>query len=227
MTNLIPVTRNMQDCICDASDLGVFEGSLSQLCQHADDVVSEMETYDLIDRNCQNFCNKLLKKLGKKEFVTTKLAVCDENFDLLTKILPDVQDDKPNQKPAYMCIVSPAPTVKRFKHRKPSPKRSNQVRYSSRLSMDDHEPLVKILAPVKIHWKEIGSRLTLIEQSLRQIEHGPHSEGTSCLGRMLEKYIQTDSLASHEKLAKVVEKFDKKVAQDIIRLGESKQHISL
>ena len=82
MTNLIPVTRNYDVCKDNATDMGVFKGRLSKLCSLADEVVSEMDTYNLFTRNCLNFCNELLKKVGKNESPTTFSPDTNvENYD--------------------------------------------------------------------------------------------------------------------------------------------------
>ena len=46
--------------------MGTYRGSLFDLCELADGVVEEMGTYDLVESNCQHFCNNLLKKLYKR-----------------------------------------------------------------------------------------------------------------------------------------------------------------
>lgn len=54
--------------------VGIYETdkTLRDICAHADDVVKEMDySYDLATANCQNFCNKLLTKLGFGTFPTT------------------------------------------------------------------------------------------------------------------------------------------------------------
>ena len=63
-----------------------------------DEVVSEMETYNLFKRNYyQKFFNELLMKLGKNESPTTfSLDTIEENydcivsqdFDMLNKVIP-------------------------------------------------------------------------------------------------------------------------------------------
>ena len=46
--------------------------SFNQLCEIADSVVSDMGTYNLFKRNCQHFCNNLLKRLNMKcDYETT------------------------------------------------------------------------------------------------------------------------------------------------------------
>ena len=47
--------------------VGTYERTdkpLLDICTHADAVVKEMDSYDLITENCQNFVNKLLIRLG-------------------------------------------------------------------------------------------------------------------------------------------------------------------
>ena len=87
MTNLIPATRNIKVCENNATDKDVFKGCLFKICCLADEVVSEMDTYDLFMRNSQNFCNELLTKLGKDESSTTfSPDTTEENYDHTTSL---------------------------------------------------------------------------------------------------------------------------------------------
>lgn len=88
MSDLIPVTRNFESYDVNlVSDLGIYEGTLYYLCELADKVVEEMESYDLFSSNCQTFCNKLLKKIGKNEFPTIlESELIDREFDLLSNV---------------------------------------------------------------------------------------------------------------------------------------------
>ena len=65
-----------------SSDVGVYEGTLLSLCELADRVVKEMDSYDLLTSNCQTFCNKLLKMMGKREFPAST-SILDGGIDLL------------------------------------------------------------------------------------------------------------------------------------------------
>lgn len=68
--------------------VGPYVGTLHSLCQMADDVVTEMQNYDLLTSNCQTFCNKLLKKMGIQEYPTTyQPGMIDDAFDKITEEL--------------------------------------------------------------------------------------------------------------------------------------------
>ena len=112
MSDLVPVTRNFESYdVNQVSDLDTYEGTLYYLCQLADKVVEEMETYDLLIRNCQTFCNKLLSKMGKNEFPTSmESELINREFDLLSEIF----QGKPQRKPVTtgVTVIQGKETVK-------------------------------------------------------------------------------------------------------------------
>ena len=56
-------------------EIGVYEGSLMDICKVADSVFEEMKSngpYGLFDNNCQHFCNNLIQRLClNRTFPTT------------------------------------------------------------------------------------------------------------------------------------------------------------
>ena len=70
MKNLIQTIRNVKPggtwgaiLLQNPRDVGMYEGTLHDLCCLADEVVTDMETYHLVSNNCQDLCNKLLMKM--------------------------------------------------------------------------------------------------------------------------------------------------------------------
>ena len=74
MEDIIPTTRSMVPngsfltklLSLDPTDVGVYHGSLYEICKMADDAVADMERYHFVEHNCQHFCNKMLKKWALK-----------------------------------------------------------------------------------------------------------------------------------------------------------------
>lgn len=79
------------------TDVGTFQGTLTDLCQMADAVVRAMESYNLLTSNCQHFCNNLLQRLGLRTFPTTigpETTLDDEirECDLITRVFGQAMD---------------------------------------------------------------------------------------------------------------------------------------
>ena len=84
MTNLTTVLRILSSGPWMMEKVDEYQGTLKQLCEVADDVVSRMENYRLLTNNCQHFCNNLLQELGFQTYETTvgptvSIARSDDN----------------------------------------------------------------------------------------------------------------------------------------------------
>jgi hypothetical protein len=103
LTDLIPVMRTI---IIDhnglsqpPTEVGIYHGTVQNICKVADVVVAKMGGYNLLTNNCQHFCNNLLKKLNSN-FPTydttigpkTTLDDGEMNFDRITTVLSHVYD---------------------------------------------------------------------------------------------------------------------------------------
>ena len=87
LSDVVPFTCEVDSLNADTtSDIGEYQGSLLSLCELADRVVRDMDSYDLLTSNCQTFCNRLLKRIGKPEFPTST-ELLDQEFDLLGEAL--------------------------------------------------------------------------------------------------------------------------------------------
>ena len=99
------------------------------------------------------------------------------------------------------------------------PKSCSEVK----LSIDDHQALVKILDPIKDEWKEIGQKLVLHSYTLSQVPVAQemHDTHNSCLDKMLRRYIEVSTPSFHE-LVSVIADFDDNIAQQINEYAETK-----
>ena len=111
MTDLIPTMRTIDlnevgGCWSrPPAEVGIYSGTLQDLCQFADAIVTEMGGYNLLVNNCQHFCNNLLQKLNFSTFNTTigpqtTLSGEENNVDLLTTVLRQVYDKTLSGAPA-------------------------------------------------------------------------------------------------------------------------------
>ena len=64
--NVIPELNS--GCMEKVND---YSGTMNQLCEIADDVVTRMGSYRLMTNNCQHFCNNMLQELRMQTFKTT------------------------------------------------------------------------------------------------------------------------------------------------------------
>ena len=74
LVDLVPTIRLFQpsmEAVEKSTFVGDYHGSLQDLCETADDIVTEMGKYSLLSNNCQHFCNNLLKRLRLPTFDTT------------------------------------------------------------------------------------------------------------------------------------------------------------
>lgn len=72
-TDLVPTVEIFEDetKIPNSIEVATLKLKLCDIAELADKVVKEMETYNLIVRNCQHFCNRLLVKMGQHTYTTT------------------------------------------------------------------------------------------------------------------------------------------------------------
>ena len=89
--------------------VGTYVGSLNSLAQMADATVEEMQYYDLLTRNCQVFCNKMLKRMDMREFeMTFEPDMISRTFDMITKDLTDL--NQPTGQAAPPSFPMPLPS---------------------------------------------------------------------------------------------------------------------
>ena len=242
MTNLIPVTRNIEVCENNATDKDVFKGCLFKICCLADEVVSKMCTYNIFMRNCQNFCNELLMKLGKDESSTTfSPDMTEENydrtisldFDVLNRVIPEAKQEEnailtisesPEKGPivrySATTVQMEGPEIRRhdsgvckiFGSEAVVLTDNSCLRISSKPSVNDLQDIFRILGPLEGEWREIGHKLALLPYTLNN-NQGLHN--------MLEKYLEEPS-RSWDRLANVIDKFSQVAAQRIIELAKKK-----
>ena len=203
MNELISVTRNFESYDANqASDLGTYEGTLYYLCQLADRVVNEMKTYNLLCRNCQTFCNKLLNKMGKNEFPTSlESELIDREFDLLNEILPR------NPVPTGVTVVQGEEIVVKSIE-------MSEIDLFSPPEIGDLKTIHEILVPVLHNWMDIGNKLAV--QNLDAIRSIHGGIANQCLREMLREYLQrSDPSPSWVELAEAVKEYSDPVAKSI------------
>ena len=210
MSDLIRVTRDFESYdVNQVSDLGTYEGALYYLCELADGVVEEMESYNLFSSNCQTFCNKLLKKIGKTEFPTSlESELIDGEFDLLSKVF-----QRERVPPNTTTNVEVRETVVCE-----SIKTSEFVLPEKVLppALGDLKTLHKILVPVQQNWMEIGYELAV--QNLDAINKTYRGIANRCLRETLREYLQRSNPSpSWVELAEAVKEYSYPVAQSIIK----------
>ena len=208
MSDLIPVTRNFESYEANqVSDLGTYEGTLYYLCQLADRVMEEMESYDIFSSNCQTFCNKLLKKMGKNEFPTSlKSELIDREFDLQSKVFQRERVPTANVQVRETVILCESVEASEFV-------------LSEKIlppTLGDLKTIHKILVPVQHNWMEIGDRLTV--QNLDAIKKTYRGIANQCLREMLREYLQRSNLSpSWVELAEAVKEYSHPVAVSVIK----------
>lgn len=85
MTDLVEMVSIFEgDSIPNSTSIATLKMKLSDIAEHADNVVKTMGTYNLFSRNCQHFCNTLLKRLGLRTFPTTVGPDTADGFDSFT-----------------------------------------------------------------------------------------------------------------------------------------------
>ena len=240
MTNILRTTCTDEVCKDNAIDMGVFIGRLSTLCDSADKIASKMDTYNFLTRNCQTFCNELLKELGKDESPTTfSPDTTEENydrtigkdFDFLYKVLPEakreesatiINSDSTAKASAVKC--SEKPVMQRPTLRKDTPK-------PCRVPAN----CLEIVVPTDIQCtvissKPSGQNLPALLRILAPLEGKWEEVGRKLallshtlnrnpgMRNMLEKYFEEPS-RSWDQLANVVAQYNKVAAQAIIQLA--------
>ena len=81
-TDIVPTVRNVQvdshnKSLPHPDKVGTYGSSdttLRDLCKMADRVAKEMGDYNLINNNCQHFCNNLLRRMGFQNTFTTMVG---------------------------------------------------------------------------------------------------------------------------------------------------------
>lgn len=71
MNKIVPTIVIYKDECPESILVGTLRLKFSRLVELADRVVEEMGTYSLFSTNCQDFCNRLFKKLDLKTYSTT------------------------------------------------------------------------------------------------------------------------------------------------------------
>ena len=201
-----------------------------------------MDTYDVFSRNCQNFCNELLRELGKDNSPTTFSSdttkesndrTIGKDFDLLYTVLPETKKEEERA-----TTINSDSTAK-----------ASVVKYSAKLQMPTCIPrqdtdtfeLCKIsgskavVLTDNISWTAVSSKpsdknlqallgiLAPLESKWKEIGHElallpytlNHNQG---MRNMLEKYFKEPS-RSWEQLANVAPEHSQDAAQDIIQLA--------
>lgn len=79
--DIVPTVRDVQvDChdqsLPHPENVGTYgpNNALRDLCKMADKVAKEMGDYNLLNNNCQHFCNNLLKRMGFHYTFTTMVG---------------------------------------------------------------------------------------------------------------------------------------------------------
>ena len=220
LTNLIQTTRTVtltadglwSDLLSNTSptDIGTYNGSLHKLCLLADEVVEEMGTYHLLDNNCQDFCNKLLNKIGKGEHPTTirHQDATNYEFDFFNVVLHKIYDAAMSKArgvfaDAAAAIVSLVVGAPQQSNSQPCQERDLKATYT-------------ILIPLAHKWKEIGEKLFSGDE-LNRIECEYHNIPEHCLREMLRVYLtQVNPPPSWEVLAEAVKEYSQPLAVKIL-----------
>ena len=207
MRDLVPVTRDFESYdVNQVSDLGTYEGTLYFLCQLADGVVEEMGSYHILYRNCQTFCNELLKKMGKDEFPTSlESELIDREFDLLSQVF--------KREPLTTAVPLDRETTLGGSTEKPEFVLSGE---QVPLTINDLRTIHKILTPVQHKWMEIGNSLAI--QSLDRIRRTYRGIANQCLREMLREYLQRRNPApSWTEIIEAVIEYSHPVAESVMK----------
>lgn len=232
MKDLIPRTRWFESCDEDASDVGPYEGSLFGLCGLADKVVDEMGTYNLMNSNCQHFCNRLLKKLHKEELTLTfESNPLDTDFDHCTRVHRDadnkVKDSSPSSK--VDKITSDCTIGENFECTQRAKWKATEVKESPKWKLSEQAPpptisdlsaLFHILLPIADKWKDLGSQLAV--SKLDEIEQSYGHIQRQCLREVLRQYLECPYYPpSWEMLANLVDEYNHAMANNIIKRAKT------
>ena len=245
MKNLVPWQDTFSVSSVSASYVGTYVGTLNSLAQMADDAVEEMQYYDLLTSNCQVFCNKMLKRMGKPEFETTyRPEMIDRTFDKIVEDLTDTRKATGQVAPTSCMAVPSSSSNSELKMNESNfgAKLScstsvmstkfaygsapmNTTKHESRKavpvpSVSDLEALHKIFIPIKDNWMGIGNSLNLDPGALRQIKN-IYKKSEACLREMLRTYLQKrNPLPIWQELVQAAEGYNLAVANSISRRAE-------
>ena len=225
LRDLIPCIRTFESCDDDASDVGIYEGKLIDLCKLADETVEEMGTYNLLTRNCQHFCNRLLKKLYKEEFpYTYESNIADTKFDYHSQVLPEVQFPVDYKNESEHPVGETYEFVKRVTWKAETVDQKPELKLSTPApppTINDLGSLVDILTPIQNKWRDLGGKLAINPLTLDKIAKNYRHIAHQCLREMLREYLQHPyPPPSWVKLANHVQVYDPAVAFNVIKNAE-------
>lgn len=190
--------------------VGIYKGSVKDISCMADEIVDSMGSYDLIERNCQNFCNILLTdkmKLRKDVYPTTIYVLHSfDNFNKLFDTLPVVLEQE---------LTSQLPTtVQQW----PKAMGETRIRFmaSGPPQMDHLIPITQILRPMTNKWQYIGTILNITQENLDEIERECYSRPGECLHELLLRYLKNGG--SHCELAQAMKKVGGNYSQELLKL---------
>lgn len=69
--NYLFARMDLLDDVLEKEFLKTENASLDQICELADDIKSKMDGYNMVNSNCQHFCNNILSWLGLPNYPTT------------------------------------------------------------------------------------------------------------------------------------------------------------
>ena len=171
--------------------VGVYMGSLEFVSHMADETVSDMEHYDLLKSNCQNFCNYLLKKMKliEVEYPTTTAT-----------FLGSLENNRFDTVPIVLGIPEISGKTRiRFPSLGSSPQMENLI------------PIYTILKPLAAKWKEIGSNLRFAQSQLDEIKQECYDRPNDCLKELLTQYLESldpKECRTYTHLARAIENVD-------------------
>ena len=136
---------------------------LYDLCCLADEVVSDMKSYDLLSNNCQNFCNQLLikMKITDTPFSTTfhmdtsssKLDHEGSMFDCFSVVLQKVYGMAINNASGVVATAG-ATVLTGIVNAPTDDQRLNNL-----------TTIYKLLCPLAPNWKEIRMKLSTSDKA--------------------------------------------------------------
>lgn len=228
-----------------SSYVGTYVGTLKSLAQMADAVAEEMQHYDLLTSNCQVFCNKMLKRMGMREFeMTYQPDSIDSTFDIITEDLIDTS--KATGQAAHASTSCPSAVPPSSSNSDLNTNginsiqscitsvRSSRMVCSEPMSIDKHDfkkavpvpsvsdldALHKIFIPIKDDWMEIGKILGLDPATRLQIKN-IDKKPEACLREMLRNYLEKrNPLPMWQELVRAAEGYSQAVANSISRRAE-------
>ena len=224
MTTLVQGTHTLYSCGKEVKSVGIYYGTLQNICTLADEVYIEMREYDLLYSNCQHFCNKLLRKIHKRQFTTTIESILNEIF-------PDAPPSRTSsfaearRQSSNVGSSTTAPLDVPDPHPEDITGMETETDIDSPLrkpDVEDLDHLVKKMLPLLPSWENIGKSLSLDSATLSAIAEGNNKVNKPCLREMLRNYLESDH-ASFEQLARVVQRYPggRPIAKDILNRGRS------